>query len=130
MFMKLSYCAVVTLALMSGCASLPSPTVAGEGRYLIMSAAGSPMAQIDARDEATCKTMGNSAVKRNPNMAGLTRCENRPVDGQLPYMAVVRNTQMSVDITSRYRTEELCNTTLATMDPRGTKVIRSCAKAN
>lgn len=128
--MKLNYLLLAVMALMSGCASLPAPTVSGEGRYLIMSAAGSPMAQIDAKDEATCKAMGNSVVKRNPNMAGLARCEIKPVDAQLPYMAIARNTQMSVDITSRYRTEELCNKTLAIIATYGNTVIRNCTKAN
>jgi uncharacterized protein YceK len=121
---------LVAAALMSGCASAPAPSVQGEGRYLIVSLAGSPMTQIDAKDEATCKTMGASMLKRYANMSGHARCDTKPADAQLPYMAISRNSQISVDITSRYRTEEICNRTLTGIASNGGTVIRNCTKTN
>ncbi len=126
--MKFSTSTLIVLALMSGCATVPAPTVPGEGRYLIMSAGGSPMAQIDAKDDATCKAMGNSVVKRNPNMAGLTRCEPKHSDSQLPFMAIARDNQLALEITSRYRTEDLCKKSMANIANNGNTVVRNCTK--
>jgi uncharacterized protein YceK len=128
--MKVNYLLTAVAALMSACASVPTPTVQGEGRYLIVSLAGSPMTQIDAKDAATCKIMGTSMLKRYANMSETARCETRSADAQLPYMAVIRNNQIAVDITSRFRTEEICNRTLAGVVANGSPVVRNCTKTN
>lgn len=128
--MKFNCLLLALVVILSACANLPAPSVPGEGRYLIMSTAGTPIAQIDARDEATCKNLGNSIVKRHANMSGHTRCETRNADAQLPYMAIARDSQLSIEITSRYRTEDLCKKAMTSITNAGNTVIRSCAKTS
>lgn len=131
--MKLAVAAVsVANTLLAGCAGVAPPAASpqGEGSYLLVMAAGTPLLQVDGKDGATCKALAAAALRNNPAMAPNMRCATASVKSQLPYTATLREVESNIEIASHFRTEVACKKYASDMAAKGgTTITRNCTRS-
>jgi hypothetical protein len=129
------FIATICLAIAAcGSASKTTPNTAdlqavqGKGSYLLVTVAGTPLIQVDAKDNATCRVLGASAIKKSPEIAANTRCAETSQKSQLPFTAVVRESETQIEIASHFRTEATCKKYAAGL-AGSAQVTRNCTRS-
>jgi uncharacterized protein YceK len=110
--MKWALAAVsLATALLAGCATVtpPASIAQGDGSYLQVMAAGTPLLQVDGKDGATCKALASAA---------------------LPFTATLREAETNLEIASHFRTEVACKKYASDMAAKGgTTITRNCTRS-
>jgi hypothetical protein len=124
--------ASLATALLAGCATVtpPASIAQGDGSYLQVMAAGTPLLQVDGKDGATCKALASAALRKNPDIAPNMRCAVTSAKSQLPFTATLREAETNLEIASHFRTEVACKKYASDMAAKGgTTITRNCTRS-
>jgi hypothetical protein len=114
-------------SLLSGCVTISQSTPLG--RYLTFTTGGTVVVEVDSGDSATCSVSLAAAAKKNPQAAGMVRCDTTSQGQGLPVSAIFSDAITAVPFPARFRTLALCQNFLVEMakPDSGVSLLKGCS---